>query len=381
MHAQRPCRLRRGAIALILCVLSAVSAGGDLNNQAAQLARKHLAKMGAGYVAQIDGYRRIVYVSALDGEHLRRTQLLISLYLDAQKKTLFAKPLPWNLSVILPTTDDFRRLAENIKTKDCRGFYVPGQRKLISIDRGSVLIHEFTHALHHADAADVRQVHPIWIKEGLATLFESSSITPAGLEPSVGARLRTVQAAIRKGTLVPMDRLLSMGPRSFMSDANLHYAQARYVMLYLQRKNRLRSWYADYKKNYSKDTTGRAALQRALGNRVDLIERDWKNWIVKLKLPLGTYAKGQARLGLEVKDDRRGVKVVGVKPGSSAAAAGRIRKGDIITILNGRKTGNPALFVAAVRSAGANQTVKVELIRHGRRQTVLQPLGAPNTKP
>ena len=377
-----PNRARSLTVLLTACLVLhlstiAASPGNDLTRQAKRLAARYHKQMGKEYVAQIDNHRHLVYISALDAEHLRQTQNLLAAYVDAHKKTLFVTPLPWNVVIILPTTDDFRDLVAEAGYDDCKGFYVTYTRKLISIDRGSVLIHEFTHALHEADFTKARQTHPIWIKEGLATLFDASRITPSGLEPYVDTRLLTVQKALREKNAIDLDRLLKMGRKPFMKDANICYAQSRYLMLYLYQKNRLRSWYADYKKNYTKDPTGRKALKRALGKPLHLFEPEWKQWVQKLKPVRGADRAGEARLGLEVKADKRGVKVVRMLPGSAAKTAGRIRVGDIITKLNGVETKNIAAFVAAVRSAGANQTVKVELIRHGRKKSVIQPLGAP----
>jgi S1-C subfamily serine protease len=72
------------------------------------------------------------------------------------------------------------------------------------------------------------------------------------------------------------------------------------------------------------------------------------------------------------------VEVVALVPGSAAQLAGRVRVGDIIEKLNGHAIGNTGDLVGAVRSAGALQTVKIQLLRHGRRMTVIQPLGAPS---
>ncbi len=369
------------ALILVAAVVASRSAASspkaDLTSEAHRLARKYLKKMGKGYTAHIDNRRHIVYVSALDDEHRRRTQNLLSAFADAQKKTLLGRPLPWNLVVILPTAEDYKKLAVGVELENSAGFCTQGGRKLVSIDRGRVLLHEFTHALHFADVTAERQTHPIWIKEGLATLFESSRITPAGLEPYVAGRLRTLHKAIRKKKTIPLDRLFRMGQKKFMKQAKLCYAQSRYVMLYLKRRGRLKSWYRDYKKNYTKDPTGLKAFERALGLRLFQIEPQWKEWVGKLRIPLDTRRSGQARLGAEVVDDPRGVKIVRLVPKSAAKTAGRLRVGDVIEKLNGVKTPNPAAFVAAVRSAGANRTVKIEIIRRGRKKTIIQPLGAP----
>lgn len=353
------------------------ASAADLIGPARELAARQVERMGPGYGAHIDPERHVVYVSALDDEHLRRTELLVTAYIDAQKRTLFDRPLPWNLLVLLPTSDDYRELASEAGLEKAAGFCAAGGRKLVSIDRGTVLIHELTHALHFADTAEERQVHPIWVKEGLATLFQYSRITPAGLLPHVDASVVTVQRAARKGELIPLSELVRMSKKDFMGQAELCYPQARYVMFYLHERQRLRDWYTGYKRTYTRDPTGRRALEAALGKGLGQIEPEWREWVAELSPPADPARGRQARLGIEVVNHRRGVEVVGLVPGSPAAEAGRIRVGDVVCRLDGHDTPNTAAYVAAVRATGANRTVKVEILRRGHRRTVIQPLGAP----
>ena len=343
----------------------------NLTAEAAALAKTQLEYFGQGYAAHTDTRRRLVYISALDEKHFRQTMLLLSAVADAHHKTLFLEPPTWNVTVILPTVQDYKPLAP---ADNVLGFYRPTDRTLISIDRGRVLVHEFTHALHHADSAAVGQHHPIWISEGLATLFEASKITPQGLVPLVDQRLVTIQKAIRKKTVVPLEKLFRLNRIDFIRNAELCYAEARYVMLYIHRRGLLKRWYEQYKADYKSDQTGAAAMKKLLGKRTSVIEDDWKKWVRQLRLPWGEVRAGQGRLGAEVQDHPQGVKIVGFAPGSAAERAGRLKNGDIIEKFNGRAIRNPAEFVAAVRAAGANRTVTIQLLRNGRRMTVSQPL-------
>ena len=77
-----------------------------------------------------------------------------------------------------------------------------------------------------------------------------------------------------------------------------------------------------------------------------------------------------------MKDCPQGVKVIATAPGGAARQAGRILVGDVIEQFNGRTVASGSDFIAAVRTAAANQTVKVQLLRDGRRMTVFQPLSS-----
>ena len=49
-----------------------------------------------------------------------------------------------------------------------------------------------------------RQTHPVWLMEGLATLYESAAITPDGLAPQLDTRLLSLQQALRAKKLIPL---------------------------------------------------------------------------------------------------------------------------------------------------------------------------------
>ncbi len=361
------------ALAVLLACTHAM--GNDLSVQAINIAKNQLAKFGPEYSSDIDRYRNIIYISALDDRHLRQTQELISKYIDAQKKSLFSKRMPFNITVILPTMDDYSELASKADMEWASGFYSPRAHRLTSIDRGEILIHELTHALHHADYAAAGQKHPPWITEGIATLFQNSRMDHRGLKPVVDNRLYTLRRAIRNDSLMPLEELFALGQKKFVVNAELAYAQSRYIMFYLWKKNRLKSFYNRYKTGFSGDPSGKRAFEATLQSRIHLIERDFKKWVEELKFPLGHRKAGRARLGVEVLDHPRGIQVVGLVQGSAAKEAGRIYIGDIIVKFNDKEVKNPSQFFAALKSVGAMQTATITLLRHNRHKVIQQPLG------
>ncbi len=346
----------------------------DLANLALEIAQARLTEFGPDYEAKIDETRNIIYISALDDKHLNETTNLLSTFTDFQRAILFREELKWNVTVILPLSKDYTPLAP---AKNITGFYKPPQRELISIDRSRVLVHEFTHALHHSDMAAADQNHPIWIVEGLACLFEASKVTDSSFIPQVDGRLTTLQAAIRKKETIALDKFLQMSRKEFHKDTRLAYAQSRYIMLYLYQNDKLSKWYNNYKSNFSKDTSGRKAMEKAFLKPIYEIEKDFLNWSQSLQLPWGEASSNQARLGAQVKAAGNGVKVVGFVRGSAGETAGRLIIGDIITEFNGYEIRNPAEFVGAVRATGANQTVIIKVQRHGREVILRQPLSSP----
>ena len=370
--------LLAGALALFalgwaLPARAGPSSSRDYQGEAKGIAAKQLEQFGKGYSARYDNNRHILYVSALDEAHLKETIGLLAAFTEAYRRTLASDRGEGNITVVLPTAEDYKKL--ELPFPDCVGFYSYAGRRLVAIDRGRTLIHEFTHALHHADMTASRQSHPIWIAEGLATLFEASTITPSGLVPKLDMRLATLQKAIREKKTFPLKDLLSMGRKPFMQDAAVAYAQARYLMYYLYEQGRLDDFYSRYKNTFTHDPQGIAAFEAAAGNKLFIIDRDWQKWVLDKALPSSERRCRQGRLGLELQRVAQGAKIVGLQDASAAKTAGRLKVGDIIEQFNGQAIRNEAELAAAIRSAGAMQTVKVQLLRNSRRMTVLQPLG------
>jgi S1-C subfamily serine protease len=108
-----------------------------------------------------------------------------------------------------------------------------------------------------------------------------------------------------------------------------------------------------------------------------IIERDWQKWVLDKTVPSSEHRTRQDRLGLEIQRVAQGAKIVGLQDGSAAKTAGRLKVGDIIEQFNGRAIRNEADLIVAIRSAGAMQTVKIQLMRNSRPMTVMQPLGEP----
>lgn len=350
-------------------------AAAALAEEANAAAARQLARLGEGYEVRFDDHRRLIFVSALDAEHFRQTALTLAGMSDAIRKTLAMQPPQTNVMIVLPTAEDYVRLRPS---EEVAGFYTPADRSLISINHGRVLMHEFAHALHHADADAAGQQHPVWVWEGLATLCDACDVSPDGtLDPQVDLRVAELQKAVAKGQTIPLARLFSMTGQAFHDDADLCYAEARYLMLYLHEQGKLPQWYERYKAGFDDDPTGRRALEEVLDKRLFEIEDDWKAWAARLELPWGERRSDRARLGLGVQDTKQGAQVVSLAPHSPAEQAGRILIGDVIVSVNGVATASAGQVIAAVQACGANQTINVELRRRGHRMTVQQPLGAP----
>ena len=341
--------------------------------EAQELAETLRKKFGDGYVTRIDNQRHLVYVSALDAKMLDHAVAMLAGLVDAHQRSLFPRALAANVTVVLPTLSDYHALKPPEKML---GFYKPSTRTLVSISLSSVIFHELTHALHHNDQVLRDQRHPIWISEGLATLFQSVRVSDGRLDPRLDGSLKLLQDAIREKAVGPLATLCRMDRDAFMTDADRHYAQARHVMFYLSTQRKLRDFYDAYKAGYGDDPHGVAALEKVLGKPVDTVDAEWRAWVLARQLPWQPARAARAHLGVRMEKTEEGVWVTGFLRGSAAARAGLIKPGDVIISVAGRPTPDAAELKAAVQSCRPGETVEIELIREGKTLSVNHLLGA-----
>lgn len=142
---------------------------------------------------------------------------------------------------------------------------------------GGTLVHEMVHPMLEADFPAV----PSWFNEGLASLFEQSSERDGKIVGLVNWRLAGLLEARRAGRLVPLSDLLTTtraqfyGPRS-----GLHYAEARYLLLWLQEQDRLGDYYRAFRAGAAADPTGAEALVALFpGSSLPEIEARWLAWV------------------------------------------------------------------------------------------------------
>lgn len=171
------------------------------------------------------------------------------------------------------------------------GFYKHSEKKLVmDISTGiGTLVHEMVHALINPDFPDV----PVWLNEGLGSLYEQCQIEDNGsLRGLINWRYPRLKKAITTDTLVKLKDLLEMNDEKFYGEnSDLHYAEARYFCMYLQELKILPEFYKTFRDNYyskdtpkeEKDLSGIKTLTKLFDKSIDEIEKNWKKWAVKLE--------------------------------------------------------------------------------------------------
>ncbi len=158
------------------------------------------------------------------------------------------------------------------------GYYSPSDNALIMNVSGlGTLSHELVHPYMEANFPDV----PSWFNEGLASLFEYPGEHKGHLIGHVNWRLPNLKKQIRGGQLPPLAQLLATTRDEFYEADWDAYAQARYLVYYLQEHGQLRDFYQKFLAD-TKDRTGRTALEAILGENLESFDPKWRKWVLAI---------------------------------------------------------------------------------------------------
>jgi hypothetical protein len=225
---------------------------------------------GNGSPAQLARYR--------DGTIRAAARALSATYFDKQP----AEPV---LILLFESAGPYQRLAKKWFDDDDVPHYGFFRRSdhvmLMNVGTGTgTLVHELVHALLAPDFPDC----PDWFNEGLASLYEQCSLDADTITGHENWRLPALQGAIRDGELRPLEEMIA--DEKFYGDelVGLNYAQARYLMFYLQENGLLAEFYKRFRDGAKDDATGLATLKQVLKTG-DLVgfEKVWRKWVLSLR--------------------------------------------------------------------------------------------------
>lgn len=158
------------------------------------------------------------------------------------------------------------------------GYYSPEASALIMNVSGlGTLSHELVHPYMEANFPNV----PTWFNEGLASLYEYPGERKGHIFGHVNWRLPNLKKEIRAKTLPSLVQMVGTSRDEFYNAEWDAYAQARYLMYYLQEHDKLRDFYKKFLAD-TKDHTGRAALEDILGEDLATFEPKWRKWVLAI---------------------------------------------------------------------------------------------------
>ena len=165
------------------------------------------------------------------------------------------------------------------------GYYSRADRALVMNigTGGGTLVHEIVHPYIEANFPDC----PAWFNEGLGSLYEQSAERGGRIVGLTNWRLAGLQQAIRARRLPSFRTLTGTSSEAFYEhDPGTNYAQARYLLYYLQERDLLARFYREFTRQVTEDPSGYFSLQRVLGER-DMagFQQRWERYVLGLKFP------------------------------------------------------------------------------------------------
>lgn len=329
-------------------------------------------QFGAGYIYKIDHEDKLIFATNTDQHTLDDMRTHLIAQAQAMWADLFCTRFEQYVTVVVPTLETSAKMM----APAIGGYYNHGTRVLVCKQVGMVLTHEFTHALHAADQDGHDQQHPIWVLEGLATLYESSQIKDGHIVPQHNMRLNQIKNIVAGKRSIPWADFFKLDQPKYIQQARICYPEGRYIMMYLYEKGLLKTWYDAYVADFESDKTGVKAMEKVFsGKKLAAIEADWKKWIDGLKALPTSIAANHAYMGVKTAGDIDGLRVISTVPGSGADKAG-LKAGDVITHVNSERVVDQGDLVQLVDEHQVGGKLEVEYRRDTKYAKVMVELQA-----
>ena len=344
-------------------------------------------QFGDSYLYELDAERKLIFATNTDRTTLGELKKWLTAQAGSQWQQLFEHKPDAYISVVVPSAADYKKI---VRMPGVGGFYNDTAKILICQRMGQTMTHEFTHALHAGDKAPLGQDHPIWIVEGIASMFEAAQFEGDKLVPHDNFRLNMLQNANRGKKLIPLTTLLAMEQPEFVKKANLAYGQASSIMLYLYEKSLLRPFYDTYKKTFDKDASGKEALEAVTKQSLVEFEKTWTAWMMaRTPVPNSTGGDGVV-IGARLGDGNDGIKIEQIVPNGPAEKAG-LKNGDVLVGIADAQVRDYQSFVPMLIQFKPGDEVMLKIRRDGKyldlpltlgkRSELLIPSGSPTSKP
>jgi hypothetical protein len=242
----------------------------------------------------------------------RRAQGTVKWAVDLLKRDYFTKNPHHILDIwLFKDKDSYDKNTEKLtgrKPTTSFGFYTRQHRALImNIETGGgTLVHEIVHPFIESNFSEC----PAWFNEGLASLYEQCQSNLGHIWGLPNWRLTGLQKIIKESNEPPVpategaededgeeeerkppEKLMSFKElcstttaEFYGENAGRNYAQARYLMLYLQEQGQLVRYYHAFRQSADDDPTGYKTLQNLLGERdMDAFQQRWERWVMSLR--------------------------------------------------------------------------------------------------
>lgn len=325
---------------------------------------------------------KLVLATSLPQSTADRMKRSISSQMEYQIEHLFGEPPSAFVLLMVPTPEQADRIINSVRVG---GFYDHDTRRLVTRDLGPSLSHEITHVLHHAQMDRLGQKHPMWIQEGLASVFERYEPGPAGQVTVLdNSRVNVAVNLSRAAALTTWKKFVEIDASRFNRvRARARYAEARAMFQYISETapGGLEAWYKTYLEMYPEDPSGLTAFETVYDQPLDEIERGYRIWLHdKEKVPESVHEREPA-IGVWVANQMAndGVGIVAVHPGSAAREAG-LKPRDIILEFDGQPVYDAEELVMLVLKHSQNDEINLKIRRFNAEREVTVTLRPVDTR-
>ncbi len=330
-------------------------------------------RYGDDYHYETDSEHRLHFATGLDAKAHADMKEIITRQADQLTKTLFKSPPQDWCFVVVPSknhvTEVFQRLLDVADPARTPGVYLHGKRLLVTRDIGESLRHEFVHRMHWADMDLRGQRHPMWVQEGLASLYEEYVWNDDGTIKFVpNMRHNIARRQVQAGIALSWDKLFNLKPDQFLAGNARFYPQVRSMFEFLAALGLLQEWYEAYVATFDRDPGGGKAFEQVFGLSVDQVNQRWKSWVLDRGSIDDRVDFGDASIGISGIEAGDGVQVEKVI-GRNARRAG-LRRGDVITQVDEKPVRALAELMLAIASRKLGETVRLEIRRRDQRLVI-----------
>ncbi|MBX3405682.1 MAG: PDZ domain-containing protein [Phycisphaeraceae bacterium] len=343
---------------------------------------------GRPYTFEKDEALRLAYISALDATTFAQARQEIALLAHWWETLVLpedeplrsgrrapigpegdgaARPAPPWVTIVLPSRPDYLRWVTQrygAAGEGVGGVYSHDEKRLVAMDAGSTLRHEYWHALHWRHMDQLGQRHPVWVMEGLCSLVEDVEPAPGGFRALPSWRTNMARRLAMGGALMPWEVLFEMGQRRFVGTRPLaYYAQARAVFMFLSERGVLRDWYTAYVRGYSDDRSGARAMEQVFGTPLAEVEKQFRAWLREVPTVAEEIRPGMANLPVDVSPGVGDGIVIDSTPRGKAGRESGLRLRDVITAIDGHPVRDMNDYIRLIGDREPGERVRISYRR------------------
>ena len=320
----------------------------------------------SGYTYDRSDDETVAFATFLDEASHARMKAALAALGKHLLRAYFTKPPSDPVLVAIVRPEDAK---DYLERPEIRGMYLHKARRLVARDTGQSLQHEYVHLLHFAHMERTGQRHPIWVQEGLASLYEDYTLHADGrIEFHPNIRFNFARKQVVTKTAMPWSTLFNLSADEFMEEAERLYPMVRAMFEYFARERKLEAFYRELCRTVQDDPDASTAVERAFGEPLRTVEERWRKWMLERGAIDDTIEQDDASLGVTIEDAGDGVRVRGFVLRSAAKAAGMM-EGDVIFEVGGTPVRNRDEMILAVARLKVGEETTVRFRRGGREES------------